>query len=134
MHDISEVLDDDDRCLLVVIAKRVVDQDLCDLVRIEALALAKDGCSLEVIDVCNDSAVCACFLLDSFADIVRIGRAVYEALVERRHGACDIIDQGCLTAAGIEYAAFPEYFGDSAENEGEEHVPFPSSSIAACMP
>lgn len=69
MHDISEVLDDDDRCLLVVIAKRVVDQDLCDLVRIEALALAKDGCSLEVIDVCNDSAVCACFLLDSFADI-----------------------------------------------------------------
>lgn len=134
MHDISEVLDDDDRCLLVVIAKRVVDQDLCDLVRIEALALAKDGCSLEVIDVCNDSAVCACFLLDSFADIVRIGRAVYEALVERRHGACDIIDQGCLTAAGIEYAAFPEYFGDSARMKEKSMFHFPSSSIAACMP
>ena len=42
MHDSSEVLDDDDRCLLFVIAKRVFDPDRCALVRICALHLAKD--------------------------------------------------------------------------------------------
>ena len=125
LHHIGKVLDDDDRCFLVVIAERIIDQDLGDLFRIKALALSEDGSAFQVIDICDDRAVGAGRLLDLFTDIVGIRRTIDEAFIERRHGTGDIIDQRCLTAAGIEDAVLAEELCDSAEGEGEEHVPFP---------
>ena len=125
LHHIGKVLDDDDRCFLIVIAERIIDQDLGDLLRVKPLALSEDGRAFQIIDICDDRAVSSGRFLDLLTNIVGIRRTIDEAFVERRHGAGDIIDQRCLTAAGVEYAVLTKNLCDSAEDEGEEHVPFP---------
>lgn len=56
-HHIGEVLDNDDRCFLVVVAEGVVDEDFGNLFRIEALAPAEDGGPFQVVYISNDGTV-----------------------------------------------------------------------------
>lgn len=39
-HDVGEILDDHDRCFLVIIAERIINENLSDLLRIQSLALS----------------------------------------------------------------------------------------------
>ena len=61
---------------------------------------------------------------DFIANRIRFIRTVHDAFVKRRHRSRDIVNEGCLPAVRIPYAAFAEQFRDKANDEPKEHPPF----------